>query len=181
MDKKPVPGYEDNYYLDPDTLQVVNKKTGHPLKPQVDRYGYPEVQLWKDNHGTHKQLHRLFAEGYVSNPDGLPEVNHKDENPMNYSLDNLEWCTHSYNQNYGTANARRGSKISAALRGVPKPWVAEQKSIPIIAADPWGNETRFTSARDASRQLGIDASTITAVIRGRRRSTGGYRFFYAEP
>ena len=97
---------------------------------------------------------------------------------MNYNLDNLEWCAQSYNQNYGTANERRGPKISAALRGVPKPWVAEQKSIPIIAVDNWGNTVRYSSAREAGRQLGLDQSTITAVIKGRRKTTGGYRFYY---
>jgi hypothetical protein len=178
LERKPVPDYEDRYYLDPEIMRVVNKKTGRPLKPQYDKGGYAEVQLWKNNKGTHKLLHRLFAEAYVPNPDNLQEVNHKDENPRNFALDNLEWCTHRYNQNYGTANERRGPKISAASRGKPKPWVTEQKSVPIVAVDDWGNETKFTSARDAARQLNLDSSTITAVIKGRRKSTGGFRFYY---
>lgn len=177
---KPVPGYEENYYLDPETMSVVNKKTGRPLKTRLDGAGYTEVQLWKNNKGTHKTLHRLFAEAYIPNPNNLPEVNHKDETTTNFNLDNLEWCTHPYNMNYGTANERRGRHISEATRGVPKPWVVEQKSIPIIAIDMDGNETYFSSAREAGRQLMIDQSSITAVLNDRRKTAGGYKFRYAD-
>lgn len=179
IERKPVPGYEDNYYLDPDTMQVVNAKTGRALKPRADGSGYAEVQLWKGNKGTHKRLHRLFAEAYIPNPNGLPCINHRDENPMNYSLDNLEWCDQSYNQNYGTINERRGTHISEAVRGRARPWVAEQKSIPIVAINQWGDEFPFASAHEAARELELDQSSITAVLRGRRNTCGGYRFRYA--
>lgn len=178
LEPKPVPGFEENYYLDPNSMSVVNKKTGRPLKPQKDGAGYAEVQLWKNNKGTHKTLHRLFAEAYIPNPDELPYINHKDENTMNYSLDNLEWCNQSYNQKYGNANATRGAKISAAMKGRPKPWIAEQKSIPIVAIDGLGRKTYFRSAHEAARELDLDQSSITAVLRGRRRTVGGYIFRY---
>ena len=179
LEPKPVPGYEDSYYLDPNIMRVVNVKTGRPLKPQQDGAGYAEVQLWRNNKGTHKTLHKLFAEAYIPNPENYPEINHKDENPMNFNLDNLEWCDHSYNQNYGTINERRGRNISASQHGKAKPWVAECKSIPIIAIDGWGNETWFKSGREAARQLNIDQSSITAVLNGRRRKACGYTFRYA--
>ena len=177
---KEVPGFEDNYYLDPEQMRVINKRTGYALKPRKDGKGYAEVELWKDNKRTHKRLHRLFAEAYIPNPDNLPDVNHKDENPMNYNLDNLEWCTKSYNQNYGTVNARRGSKISTTTKGRPKPWVAEQKSIAVVSIDGWGNECSYPSTREAARQLGLDPSTVTKVLQGHRKTTGGYRFRYAD-
>lgn len=177
---KPVPGYEENYYLDPESMSVINVKTGRPLKTRLDGAGYTEVQLWKNNKGKHKNLHRLFAEAYIPNPDNLPEVNHKDETHDNFNLDNLEWCTHPYNINYGTANERRGRNISKAKRGKPQPWVAELKSIPVIAIDRDGNEIYYPGAREAARQLLLDQSTVTAVLRGRRKTTGGYTFYYAN-
>ena len=180
FEQKPVPGYEGKYHLDPETMTVVNSKTGRHLKTQYDKNGYAEVQLWKNNKGQHKTLHKMFAEVYIPNPDNLPEVNHKDENPSNCNLDNLEWCTHPYNMNYGTINERRGANISKAQRGKPKPWVRECKSIPVVAIDSWGGETEYQSAREAGRELRIDQSKITAVIKGRQKTAGGYRFRYAN-
>ena len=49
--------------------------------------------------GTQKSfyIHRLVAEGFIPNPDNLPEVNHKDGNTKNNNADNLEWCTRKQN------------------------------------------------------------------------------------
>ena len=61
---------------------------------------YPAVTLVKDGKAKTYSLHRLLAEAFIPNPNNLPVVNHKDENPLNYSLDNLEWCTQQYNVDY---------------------------------------------------------------------------------
>lgn len=62
--------------------------------------------------GTHL-VHRLVAQAFIPNPDNLPEVNHKDENKANNRVDNLEWCTHSYNNSYND----KGKKIGQKLKG----------------------------------------------------------------
>lgn len=36
-------------------------------------------------------------------PNNYPCVNHKDENKLNNNSNNLEWCTQTYNHNYGNA------------------------------------------------------------------------------
>lgn len=180
FEKKPIPGYEGKYHLDPEIMGVVNTRTGRVLKVQHNKLGYAHVQLWKDNKGSHKDVHRMFAEAYIPNPDNLPEVNHKDENPRNFNLDNLEWCDHRYNMNYGTANSRRGANISKAQQGKPKPWVQDYKSIPVYAIDTWGNEIWYPSGREAARQLNLRQSGVTATLTGRQKTVGGYRFRYAK-
>ena len=51
-------------------------------------------------------VHRLVAEAFIPNPEGLPQVNHKDEDKFNNCVGNLEWCTASYNNRYGTKISR---------------------------------------------------------------------------
>lgn len=73
---------------------------GKVLRPGVCN-GYLQVVLCKNGEVKHPLVHRLVAEAFIPNPDNLPQVNHKDENPSNNTIDNLEWCTSLYNINYG--------------------------------------------------------------------------------
>lgn len=75
---------------------------------------YLRVALYKDGKSIKYLVHRLVATMFIPNFDMLPEVNHKDENPLNNNVDNLEWCRHKYNINYGTHN----SKLSNSRKGI---------------------------------------------------------------
>lgn len=65
------------------------------------------VVLSKDGIEERKLIHRLVAEAFIPNELNLQQVNHKDENPKNNNVENLEWCTSKYNTNYGTTQERR--------------------------------------------------------------------------
>ena len=85
---------------------------GRILKPSTNSNGYYRVILSKDSKTKMHFIHRLVAVAFLPNPDNLPCVNHKDENPKNNSVWNLEWCTQKYNMNYGTVRERMSkSKI----------------------------------------------------------------------
>ena len=62
--------------------------------------GYKQVGLSKNYSVTRFLVHRLVAEAFISNPNNFPCINHKDGNPSNNCVDNLEWCTYKYNSNY---------------------------------------------------------------------------------
>ena len=89
----------------------------HLLKPRIITHGYLSVALYKNGIRKDYKLHRLVAQHFIPNPENKPEVNHKDENKTNNCVDNLEWCTHLYNSNYGTRPERIGKFHSGRKRG----------------------------------------------------------------
>lgn len=80
-------------------------------KPDLIR-GYLVVDLYKDCKRRNFPIHRLVAKAFIPNPENLPQVNHKDEDKTNNRAENLEWCTVSYNNNYGTKIIRAAKKCS---------------------------------------------------------------------
>ena len=58
---------------------------------------YNVINLRKNNQKKSFQVHRLVAKAFIPNPNDFPIVNHKDENPLNNKVDNLEWCTQQHN------------------------------------------------------------------------------------
>ena len=105
----PVVGYE-NYLIYPDG-KVFSTKSNKFLKPNITPQGYKSVELFNNNGSKRLLIHRLVAQAFIPNPENLPQVNHKDENPSNNSMDNLEWCTAKYNMNYGNGAITRHQKI----------------------------------------------------------------------
>lgn len=78
------------------------------LKQYICHNRYEQVNLYKNGKPKHHLVHRLVARAFIPNPNNYKEVNHKDENPANNNVNNLEWCTREYNNNYGTRNKRAG-------------------------------------------------------------------------
>ena len=87
---------------------VRNDITGRVLRPVCNRKSgnYRMVVLHSNGKQHMFLVHRLVALAFIPNPNNLPTVNHKDENPSNNSVDNLEWMSRKDNNNYGTRNQR---------------------------------------------------------------------------
>ena len=99
---------------------TVRIKPSYILKPMKTNCGYYRVCLYKDGKQYYKTIHRLVAEAFIPNPQNLPCVNHKDEDKSNNCVENLEWCTHQYNNTYNDRHLKAGKKISAAKKGKKK-------------------------------------------------------------
>lgn len=64
------------------------------------------VNLSKNGKAVSTKIHRLVATHFLENPNGLRDVNHKDEDKHNNMSSNLEWASHQDNINHGTRNLR---------------------------------------------------------------------------
>lgn len=72
----------------------------HKLTPKLDKHGYHKVTLSVNHKLYYRTVHRLVAETFIPNPCGLPQVNHKDGDKTNNSVDNLEWVSPRDNVNH---------------------------------------------------------------------------------
>ncbi len=170
---KVIPGYE-NYEIS--NMGNVRNTNYHRmgitkmLRPKITNTGYLEVELCKNCTKKSIRVHQLVAQAFIENPNNYSSINHKDENKKNNMVDNLEWCTAAYNNNYGTHNYR----VGIALKN------RTDHSKPIIAKDANGKELYFPSIKEAERILGVDHSGVCKVLKGKYERMYGYEWRYAE-
>lgn len=73
------------------------------LKQRQTKTGYCRVYMRRDSTNIREDVyvHRIIAELFIPNPKNLSDVNHKDSNPSNNAVENLEWMSHQDNLKYG--------------------------------------------------------------------------------
>lgn len=162
---KAVKNYE-GYYAVSNTGKIYSFKKqgsrGQLLKQRTDKKGYLYVSLCKNGKYTLIAVHRVVAQAFIENSSNLPCVNHKDENKTNNNVENLEWCTYQYNNNYGTARER-------ASRTRYKPCIGKWKD---------GTERIFNSCTIASKETGISQGNIWGACNGLWKTAGGVVWSY---
>ena len=139
------------------------------LKGYKNKEGYITYSLQVSNKNIMvKNGHRLVAEAFIPNPDNLPCINHKDEDRSNNCVDNLEWCTVDYNNQYGTRNEKL-KKISG-IRVAQ--YTLDGKLVKI-----------WNSLSEASKSFGCKTTvTIGRVCKGvcGRKTYKGYIWRYVD-
>jgi hypothetical protein len=161
--RKPIPNF-DGYEITEDG-RVFSLKRNKWLSPKIDRYGYKVYSLSLNGKSYHKPAHRLVAQTYIPNPDSLPCINHINENKLDNRVENLEWCTVEYNDNYGTRNERM-SRTKCKR--------------PVVQILPDGTEILYRGVKEAWEKTGIRWSQIARVCRGVTETTRGTKWRYAD-
>lgn len=168
---KPVKDYEGLYEVS--SFGNVKSLQGHYTfkrekllaKHYCDRNGvrYYNVTLYNRTGGRKTvKVHRLVAEAFLENPDNFDCVNHKDENTLNNHVDNLEWCTKSYNICYNNAQKKGALKRQKQ--------VVFKKDEKIVFT--------FESVLDAGEYFGVKPQNIARAARGERKSFHGMTVQY---
>lgn len=174
---KPVSGFEGLYEVS--NIGRVRSLTRYKkvIKPHIINTGYYQYQLWHKGKYRVAFAHRLVAQAFVPNPDNKPYVNHKDENKLNNSFDNLEWVTHVENCRYGTAIERRTKHLDYSKRRVNNANQIKACSKPIAQYTKDGTFVKnWNSIAECARETGISPSGISRVVSGLRNSIYGYVF-----
>ena len=99
IEMKPIAGWEGLYEITEDG-KVYSLKRNIFLKPRLSMDGYNRVCLCKDKFRREYRVARLVAETFLEKPIDKTQVNHKDYNRQNDTMDNLEWVTDYENTYY---------------------------------------------------------------------------------
>ena len=184
---KDIPGYEGLYQASnlgniralTFRNNIVVKKKIRLLKQQIDKYGRKRIMLTNNKKYKLFQVHTLVALTFLDKKDFKSyldedrdkvklnelEINHKDENPLNNNVSNLEWCTRAYNTHYGTGIERMGRNHRKKII---------QKTIDNKEIKKWN------SIKEASDSLNINNVAIFYCCKGKSKTSGGYRWEYAN-
>lgn len=150
--------------------------TEHILKPRISNRGYQRIPLriypktyWFD-------VHRLIAKIFIPNPNNYPIINHRDNNPLNNNVDNLEWCTQSYNvkyaYRYGNAKPTSGCFKKGCIPHNRRKIKQYNKNMQLINS--------YISIKQASDYTHIARTSINNCLSNRSKTAGGFAWEYAD-
>lgn len=123
---------------------------------------YLVVNLRKCGKNKVCTVHRLVAEAFLPNPQQLPVINHIDGNKENNHVSNLEWSTHSNNNQHALDTGLRMSR-----------------GISIVQCNMNGDVVcEYKSASEAARVTQLDRGSICHCLRNRRPSYAGFIWKY---
>ena len=179
---KDIIGYENEYQINQfgeiRTLKDSPKlKKYNVLKPQINkRNGYVYQMLYKNGKEKLLRVHRLVAMAFLPNPNNLPQVNHKDGNKQNNSVDNLEWCEQSYNMKHAfkTGLEKPSEKQKAAVRKT------NEKKRKRVVRTMGDEKNEYESATVAARKNNVGISTICRYCNKKRMPKDGASWQYIE-
>ena len=212
---KDIQGYEGYYQVsnegrvkslerDVEWRGTIRHQSERILKESTHNRGYKRVRLC-DGKSNIKLVHRLVAEAFIPNPNNYPMINHKDENPSNNRVENLEWCTAQYNNTYNDRHIKCAAKIAKSKSGLKpsdearKHMSEAQKNRYINGEIPWNKglpncrrkpvvkydiKTReeiesFECIRQAALLTKCADGHISQCCNGKRKTCGGFGWKYA--
>lgn len=133
-------------------------RVGYLLTKHINNKGYHRVRLRKENHNKMYYVHQLVALAFIGKHSEYIEINHKDGNPLNNNLENLEWTNRSKNTLHAAYVLKKNigeGNYSSKLR---------DKDIPTIRGLLSAGKL---SQREIAERFGVKRTTIQCIKEGR--------------
>lgn len=162
-----ITGYENEYLVsNKGRIFSLHSRGMKVLKLTDNRAGYAVIKLNKDGVGISKTVHRLVAAAFLTADETRHHINHLDGDKKNNAVSNLQRCTPSENA------------LHAHRTGLAN---ANHLKVKVLKYDLNGTLiNEFDSLTAAYHKTGCFQSNIRAVCKGKRRTTGGYKWQYKD-
>ena len=173
---KDISGYKGLYQIsNKGRVKSFRQNSPRVLKNNDNGNGYLIVHFKVKNIRKPKYIHRLVSVAFIINTYNKQEVNHKDGNKHNNSVNNLEWCTRSENIRHSFRTGLRKAPIGQlGLTG--------SKSVlskPVLQFTTDGKFIKeHEGMRDATRKTGIARDGIRRSCNGEKGYSGGFKWKY---
>lgn len=143
------------------------------LKPSKQTSGYLQVNFYDRQTNKYKSqlVHRLVAQAFIPNSQNKPQVNHKDGNPQNNCIENLEWVTPLENNLDKIARQKPIMLERKKLREIEKQ--AKRYLHKIICLE---TGEIFKNQIELAAILGVTKQSISSVLHGKNNTVKGKRF-----
>lgn len=148
------------------------------MKQEVDDKGYYRVQLFVGAGKKGFLIHRLVASAFIENPNDYPDINHKDFDPSNNYVGNLEWCTKEYNNKYSFDAGRYANK-SIEWRTNHRKGVREKQGKKVVATRIKDGENLYYETEMDAVKDGHNLSSVSRCCNGLQRKHHGYKWRFA--
>lgn len=172
---KDIPGYEGYYQVSnlgnfKSLDRIINYKHGlkrlYPgksllLEPTKDNYR--RIVLMKNHIKVRYMAHRLVALSFISNPNNLPIINHKDGCKWNNNVDNLEWCTYSENSQHATKTGLQKPELN-----IP----SNSKAVKCLDTGEC-----FATTNKAAKAINVNLTSLSRAIK-KGRPCKGFHFIH---
>lgn len=147
------------------TLGNIRNDVTNKLLKLCVKGGYYHISLVSDTERKTYKVHRLVALAFIPNNENKSDVNHKDKNKLNNSLDNLEWMTRQENNKHRCA----GVKITSNKN---KPINCKDKKTNAIVATYNSIEDagKWAVENNLSKTLHNARNSIGNCVRGESKS-----------
>ena len=169
-----IQGYENKYQVsnlgNVRSLNYHRERKAKIMTAKLSR-GYKVIGLRKDGVKKFFSVHRLVADAFIPSEDKTLQINHKNLNKEDNSVENLEWVSPKENTIHAIVNGRfknSANKLRAAN---------EKRKIPLIAINKFtGIIYEFCSIREAAKILNVGKKEIGLCLKGLCQQTKGFCF-----